>query len=174
MIQKILCSTDGTAYSKDGVAYAFSLAQRNRAELIVFHAMSFPSIWEYPCEPEACYCCEKLLAKFSVDRLLDEGERKVKRLIFELGIAGDCTRWKARVALGRAADEIIAAAAREEVDLIVMDRRRRSWLARAFTRGIVEKVSRNAPCPVLLLDGSRFVDRSGEQRLPVLEEMPSY
>ena len=175
MIQKILCPTDLTANSKGGVTYAFSLAQRNRAQLVVFHAASFPSAWQIPCELDAYYQWEQVASEFKMDRLVAEGERKVKSFVCEkLRLASNGVTWKPRVALGRVADEIVTAALQEEVDLIVMDRRRRSPLARVFTQGILERVSRNAPCPVLLIDAAKSIKRSGGWRMPALEQMPSY
>lgn len=176
MIQKILCPTDLTAKSKHGVTYAFSLAQRNRAQLIVFHARAFPSIWQVPCELDAYhYRWEQILAKFKMDRVLSQGVRQVKQFVCEtLRIESTGVVWKPTVALGGVADEIVTAALQEEVDLIVMDRRQRSLLARVFTHGILESVSRNAPCPVLVMDATKSIDRSGGWRMPVLEEVSSY
>jgi nucleotide-binding universal stress UspA family protein len=176
MIQNILYPTDLTSHSQEGLEYAHSLAQRNRAHLIVFHALSFPSVWLYPCETEI-YCdqWEQTLAEFRIDRLLTEGEIKVERFVADaLKSASGEVSWKPRVTLGKAPEEIVTAALQEEVGLIVMSRRQRSWPARIFSRGVLEKVSRNAPCPVLLVDGGRGVDRRGGLRLSVLEELPSY
>jgi nucleotide-binding universal stress UspA family protein len=176
MIQRILCPIDLTADSMDGLTYAFSLAERNGAELIVLHAVSLPSIWQYPYEIDVyCNRWEQVLADFKVDRLLTEGERKVRQFVCQVPRArAGRVAWKARVAVGKAADEILAAAVQEVVDLIVISRCERSWLARMLRRGIVETVSRNAPCPMLLLDGKQFVARAGGWRVPVLEGRPSY
>jgi hypothetical protein len=117
----------------------------------------------------------KVAFKFSTDRLLAEGECKVKNFVRQrLRVEANGVAWKARVALGRAADEIITAALQEEVDLIVMERRRRSLLARALTRGILERVNREAPCPVLSVDAIKSINRSEGWRLPVLETLRSY
>jgi nucleotide-binding universal stress UspA family protein len=151
------------------------LAQRNRAQLIVFHAASFPSVWQIPCELDAYYQWEQIASKFKMDRLIADRERKVKSFVCErLKVESNGVTWKPRVTLGRAADEIVTAALQEEVDLIVMDRRQRSPLAQVFTHGILEKVSRSAPCPVLLIDAAKSVKRVGGWRMPVLEQMPSY
>jgi nucleotide-binding universal stress UspA family protein len=176
MIKKILYPTDLTTGSKESVGYAYSLAQRNRAQLIVFHALSFPSVWLHPCEVEVyCEQWERTLAHFRVDRLLAEGEIKLRRFVADAlkGTSGDVS-WKPQVTLGKPAEEIVTAALQEEAGLIVMSRRQKSWPGRVFTRGILEKVSRNAQCPVLLVDGDRAVDRPGGWSLPVLEELPSY
>ena len=47
MIQKILCPSDLTLNSLAGVAYGLTLAKENRAQLIVFHATSFPCQYPY-------------------------------------------------------------------------------------------------------------------------------
>jgi nucleotide-binding universal stress UspA family protein len=116
-----------------------------------------------------------VLSRFRFDQLITDSERKVKSFVGEkLRGASSGVAWKPRVAVGRVAEEIVIAALQEDVDLIVMERRRRPLLARVFTDGILEKVSRSAPCPVLLIDATKSINRSGGWRLPVLEEMPSY
>jgi len=47
--------------------------------------------------------------------------------------------WKPRVAVGRVAEEIVIAALQEELDLIVMEKRRRPLLARVFTTAFWKK-----------------------------------
>jgi hypothetical protein len=69
MAQRILCPTDLTTNTRDSVAYSMTLAQRNGAQLIVFHTTSFPSFNHYPCEFEL-YLQLELVSKFKVDHLL--------------------------------------------------------------------------------------------------------
>ena len=172
MTQRILCPTDLTANSKDGVAYGLSLAKKKDAQLVIFHAASFPTLGQYPCyEPEPFYQWEQLASKFKVDHLLAEAECKVRNFVCEkLGGESNGVVWKPRVALGRVSEEIVAAAIREEVDLIVLSRRKERSLARLFTRSISETVSRDAPCPVLLIDATQFIQPSPLWRVPLLSE----
>jgi nucleotide-binding universal stress UspA family protein len=174
MSQKILCPTDLTVNSKDGVAYGFSLAKKNDAQLIIFHATSFPNLDQYPCcELESFYQWEHLVSKFKVDHLLAEAEREVMSFVcgkFETESKG--VAWKSKVALGRPAEEIVVAAVQEEVDLIVLARRKARTLARFFTRSISETVTRNAPCPVLSIDATQFIQPpSVWRRVPLLSEI---
>src|SRR5918996_2257968 len=174
MSQKMLCPTDLTEKSKHGVAYAFSLAQRNGAQLIVFHATSFPRLSDYPCyEVEPYYPWDQFVSKFKVDHLLAEAEREVMSFVcgkFETESKG--VAWKSKVALGRPAEEIVVAAVQEEVDLIVLARRKARTLARFFTRSISETVTRNAPCPVLSIDATQFIQPpSVWRRVPLLSEI---
>jgi universal stress protein A len=173
MTQNILCPTDLTEKSKHGVAYAFSLAQRNGAQLIIFHATSFPTLSQYPCcELEPFYPWDELMSKFKVDHLLAEAEREVMSFVCgKFGTESKSVAWKSKVALGRPADEIVVAAVQEEVDLIVLARRKARTLARFFTRSISEIVGRNAPCPVLSIDATQFVRRSPGWRVPLLGEI---
>jgi nucleotide-binding universal stress UspA family protein len=171
MTQRILCPTDLTANSKDSVAYALTLARRNGAQLIVFHTTSFPSLNYYPCELEL-YLQVDLLSQFKVDQVLKQAETKVRSFVcarFEAEARG--IAWKPKVALGGVAEEIVAAALQEEVDLIVMARRKRGMLARALRPSISEKVTRTAPCPVLSIYSTRVIRPSQGWRVPILGEV---
>jgi nucleotide-binding universal stress UspA family protein len=167
---RILCPTDLTSNSQDSVAYALRLAKENSAELIVIHAISFPTLSQLPCELEAYYYqWEQCLARFKVDQLIVDAERRVRNFVgTRFGAESDSVVWKPRAALGEVAEEIVRAAFQEEVDLIVMDRCKRSGLARLFRPSIPEAVGRRAPCPVLSIDTTQFVSSSRARRLPLL------
>jgi Universal stress protein family len=172
MIQRILCPTDLTINSKHGVAYAFSLARRSGAQLIVFHATSFPTLSQYPCcELEPYYQWDQFVSKFKMDHVLAEGEWKVRNFVCEkFGVESSGVAWNPRVALGRVAEEIVVAALQDEVDLIILARRKGRTVTRLFTRSISESVSRNAPCPVLSIGASPRIRPSPVSRLPILGE----
>jgi nucleotide-binding universal stress UspA family protein len=77
--------------------------------------------------------------------------------------------WNARVViLGRLWEEIVTSASREECDLIVMERPRQSFLASMFSERTLDRVSREAPCPVLCVDASNAGASAGGWLLPVL------
>ena len=171
MIQRILCPTDFTESSRDSVAYALQLAKENGAQLIVFHATSFPSAFQYPCELDRYYLWEQWVSRFKMDQVLSLAERKLKNFVHAtLGAEINRVVWKRSVALGKVSEEIVVAAFREEVDLIVMARSRRALLARIFTAGIPEAVSRSAPCPIVLVDATQVISFSRTWKLPVLRE----
>jgi nucleotide-binding universal stress UspA family protein len=172
MIQRILCPTDLTENSQFSVAYALRLAKENGAQLIVFHATSFPSLSQYPCELEPYYQWEQLVSRFKMDQLLADAERKVRNFVgARFGVESNGVAWKPRVALGRVAAEVVVAALQEEVDLIVLARCKRGMLARVFTRSISEAVSKSAPCPVLSIDATQPIRPIGGWRVPVLREI---
>jgi universal stress protein A len=173
MSQRILCPTDLTVNSKDGVAYGLSLAKKNRAQLIIFHATLFPHLSQYACcEVEPYYQWSQLLSKLKADQLLTEAEYRVGQFVCAtFGAESSGVAWKPRVGLGRAAEEIVVAAIQEDVDLIVLSRRKKSALTRFFTRSIAETVSRNAPCPVLSIDAHQSMRPVPVWRVPVLGEI---
>lgn len=172
MIQRILCPTDLTENSRDSVAYALRLAKENGAQLIVFHATSFPSLSQYPCELEPYYQWEQLVSEFKMDQVLAHAERKVKHFVgARFGAETYGVAWEPRVALGRVSEEIVTAAFQEEVDLIVMARCKRGPLARIFRLSVPEAVGRSAPCPVLSIDATHFICPFRGWRLPLLREV---
>jgi len=172
MSRRILCPTDLTVNSKDGVAYGLSLAKKNRAQLIIFHAAWFPRLSQYACcEIEPYYRWWQLLSKFKTDQLLKEAECRVRQFVCAtFGAESSGVAWNPRAGLGGAAEEIVVAAIQEDVDLIVLSRRKKSTLTRFFTRSIAETVSRNAPCPVLSIEAHQSTRPAPVWRVPVLGE----
>jgi nucleotide-binding universal stress UspA family protein len=154
--QKILCTTDLSRDSKDGVRYSISLARRNGAELIVFHAARFPFPAAYPCEGDLLYQVN-LAQQYRVEHLLRDADSRVSRFLHSC-VANEIRNvsWKVRVAIGKVAEEIVTAAWQEEVDLIIMTKTKRVWLPQ-FSRSISAAVRRKAPCPVISGDGSQMI-----------------
>ena len=173
MIQKILCPTDLTVNSMESIVYGLSLAKENRAQLIVFHSTSFPRLTQYPCyELETFQQWDQLVSRFKMDRLLSEAECKVKNFVHtNFRVESNGIAWKVRAALGKVAEEIVVAALKEEVDVIVLARRKVRTLTRRFARSISARVSRNAPCPVLSIGPAQIIRPSSQYRVPLLEEI---
>src|SRR5258707_2434899 len=136
MSQRILCPTDLTVNAKDGIAYGISLAKRNRAQLIIFHATSFPRLSQYACcEVEPYYQWSELLCQFKPDHLLAEAEQRVGRFVCAaFGAESSGVEWTARSAVGGVAEEIVGAAIPEDGGLIVLSRRTKNALPPVFTR----------------------------------------
>lgn len=59
---------------------------------------------------------------------------------------------KTRVERGEPSSRILAVAAQERCDVIILGARKQSWLRRLFGGNVIGKVIRRAPCPVLVLD----------------------
>lgn len=170
MMQRILCPTDLTDKSRDGVACAIRLARENHAELIVFHATSFPTPHLYADDLLPYSDWERLISEFRMDQVLQTAERRVRSFMesqFSTEIAGIV--WRPQVAVGKLAEELVALAFGEQVNLIVMARNNKGLLARMFSANTHEAVIRSAPCPVLSVDTEQVGDAYG-WRLPLLKE----
>jgi len=129
-IKRILCPTDLSPHSSEAVRYALALARAHQAELVLL------------------YCTDEA-----------DGESRLAASVADYIDASD-TSW--RLVIARAEDvgeEIIAQAQMANADLIVMRSRRRPHRA-ALLGSTAESVSRNAPCPVLVMhhDQREFVN----------------
>ena len=169
MIRKILCPTDLSANSKVGIAYAISAAREREAELVIFHATSFPVeplVHDYEVN---LFLERNLIPKFTVDQVLRQATSKLGYFVqgnFGNKVSG--LKWKLAVGLGKVAKEIVTAACQEEADLIVMARRKRGMLGRLLSRSISEAVSREAPCPVLSICPPQIVRSWRGRRVPLI------
>ncbi len=179
MIRKILCPTDLSANSKAGVAYALSLARENRAELVVFHATSFP-VYElaYSGEPNP-FLGGNFVPRFTVDQLLRDATSKVRHFIHaNFGDEIARIQWKPKAGLGKVAREIVAAARQEEADLIVMAKKKKRPLSCILSRSVSEAVSRQAPCPVVSVSPPQIQRLWRGRRVPwmggVLQDSEAY
>jgi nucleotide-binding universal stress UspA family protein len=85
-----------------------------------------------------------------IDSVLSGEERQVRT---EVRQAADEARVlvKARVEEGGISERIVAVAAEERCDLIVIGRERLPWYRRLLGTSIAERVARSAQCPVLVL-----------------------
>ena len=145
-IQKILCPTDLSLNSANGIAYAYSLAHEYRAELVVFHVTRFPPVplaayWELDALP----LDGRIYAPPTVDQIMRRAKARLDAFVNTLVNS----RCQTRVALGKPAEEIITMALHERADLIIMAKRHMGAIRRLISPSTSEQVSRKAPCPVL-------------------------
>jgi nucleotide-binding universal stress UspA family protein len=156
MVRKVLCPTDLSRGSKDGIAYAIGVARENSAELIVFHAERFPFPAACPCETNLFYQVH-LVETHRVERVLRDADLKLRQFMQRcFGQEISETAWRPKVAIGKAAGEIVTAACQEEVDLIIMAKTKRGFLSR-FYPSVSAAVRRKAPCPVISGDPSQML-----------------
>jgi nucleotide-binding universal stress UspA family protein len=145
-IHRILCPTDLSLNSANGIVYAYSLALEHKAELVVLHVTTFPpaplaalgQIDSLPLE-------RPVYIPPTVDQILRRASARLDAFMRALVNS----RCRTRVTLGKPTGEIITAALDERVDLIVMARRHMGFLGRIISPSVSEQVSRKAPCPVL-------------------------
>jgi nucleotide-binding universal stress UspA family protein len=67
----------------------------------------------------------------------------------------DCEAFEARILPGLPAEEVLRAARKEKVDLIVMGTRGHSPLRRLMVGSVTDKVIRSCTCPVLVVQEER-------------------
>lgn len=143
-LERILCPIDLTEDSERTIRYAIAIARVSGARLIVCHRLKSPN--------------ERQETLASVENLIAEGQKFPSRVVH------DPASIECEVVLIEGSDlrEIITREAKlRKVDLIFMRSRRRP-LAAALLGSTAEAVSREAPCPVLVMhaDEVEWLDSS--------------
>lgn len=144
--KKILCPTDFSEPSYHALKIAVELARNFGAALGVIHVIPpVPEYTPYPDPPVASSSDEPIhqqeLAVETEDALQDLVTRMVSKGI----------RTLATILTGEAAQEIVAFAAKERVDLIVIATHGLTGWRHFLTGSVTEKVVRLAPCAVLTI-----------------------
>ncbi len=137
---RILVPTNGTEASKNAAELAFSLATDANDEVVILHAVADES------DGYVLDASGDLL-----ERRLETGRHIVNELR-ELGETAD-VRVDTEIRQGPNADTVILETAEERnIDLIVLGTSVRSGTSRLFLGPRVERILRNAACPVLVFN----------------------
>ena len=138
--ERILVPTDFSAGSERAWAVARQLVGRLGAELILFHV-----VIEAPLFSEGAFTMKHARNVFGAARAW------ANTTLGDWTAAATASGLRARSIVGTGAprEEIVATAAQEQADLIVMGTQGRSGLDRALLGSVAERVIRLAPCPVL-------------------------
>jgi universal stress protein A len=147
-IEKILVPTDLSERSLAGVGYALNLAKTLGAEVTVIHVLGYDDFLRYE---------EKIRERIvhdpafrAPDPYLKEYESAVKQfLAANFSDLISSIRVREQVEVGDLDEEIVIEAKKQKADLIVLSARERSGLARFLKSDVIEKVTRQALCPVL-------------------------
>jgi nucleotide-binding universal stress UspA family protein len=133
-LRKILCPVDFDANSIRMLGQAAELARERHAKLYLLHVVPTPP------GPEV-----------AVDfiGLEDRAKKRLDRLVRKK--LGRRTGWEVHVRSGPPALEVMRAAERFGVDLIVMATHGRKGLKHLVLGSVAESVVREAPCPVLTM-----------------------
>ena len=141
-VKKILCSTDFSEPSLEGVKAAAEFAAEYSAETIVLHVIPPVHTLTPPTIPsgKVLEYYEELtrFAQKSLDELIDEKFSK------DLSAT-------ARVVQGNPSDEIVRTASEEKADIIVIATHGATGWRRFMFGSVAEKVVRTAGCPVLTI-----------------------
>ena len=144
-IHKILCPTDFSDPSLAGVTAADELAVHfgARLELVTVVTPIYPAgMAAVPAGYQAAEIHEEMVS---------HATRSLEKVVAERVTPG--LRTEQFVAHGNAADEIIAIAEREAVDLLVIATHGWTGWRRLVFGSVAEKVVRSASCPVLTVNG---------------------
>ncbi|TAN62620.1 universal stress protein [bacterium] len=141
--RNIICPLDGTELMDRALEAAQYLVKLSDAKLILINVVEK---W-YRAEEVATDSKEwqalhngwmeegKTIVREAAERVKKNGVKRVDMLISE----------------GDAAYEIVAVAKERVADLIVMSCHRHSAVANFFEDSVIERVTRNAPCPVFMI-----------------------
>jgi len=139
-LTKIICSTDFSDLSFEGLKAASELAANFEAKVILLHAITPMPTMAGAGAPTGFHIPPVL--KEMEGKAAEELER-LKAEKFETGIDA-----RAMVIYGKPADEIVRMAEEEKADLIVIAK---SGWKRFISGSVTERVVRMASCPVLVV-----------------------
>ncbi len=146
-INKILCPTDFSEASFEGLKNANELADHFSAELILLNVVSpLPGI------PGST-----APTGFHIPAVLEEIEASTKEQVQKLKNKYISSNIKSKkiVIIGDPPTEIVKRAADDNVDVIVMSTHGQSGWKRLVCGSVTEKVIRMAECPVLTIRGPK-------------------
>jgi len=137
-IKRILIATDGSEYTKEAVSTGLRLAKILGAEVTALYVIDQTSFVSFPIDSSivSVYSLLENEGKRAVDEVKKEGDQqgiKVTPVVVE----GSPTR------------KIVEMAA--DFDLVVIGTLGRSALSKLFMGSVAERVTRYAPCPVLVV-----------------------
>jgi universal stress protein A len=159
---KIIVPTDLSENSRRAVEFAAALAIDEKAALVIIHVTNEFAAWELYDDAFG------YAAHWPLDRVLAEAALELSRYLEPqwklLKVIPTITK---RLVLGPVPDQIIAVAEEERADLIVLSPRRQRGLMRLLSTGTTEKVTRESPCPVLLVPPARRYKRLHGKVSPV-------
>lgn len=137
-IRKILIATDGSDYTKEAVTTGLKLAAVLKAEVTALYVIDQTSFVTFPVDS-------------SIVSVYPQLENEGKRAVEEVRKEGEAMGVKVTpiVAEGSPTRKIVDMAA--DYDLVVMGTLGRSALGKLFIGSVAERVTRYAPCPVLVV-----------------------
>lgn len=137
-IRKILIATDGSDNTKEAVSYGLWLAKELGAEVTALYVIDQTSFVSFPMD-------SSIVSVYSL--LENEG----KRAVDDVKVEGDAVGVKVTpmVLEGSPTRKIVETAA--GFDLVVLGTLGRSALGKLFMGSVAERVTRFAPCPVLVV-----------------------
>src|SRR5215471_6040911 len=144
--RRLLCATDFSEASSHAVRFAISLADESGACLTLLHVLEWP--WHEPPQPTI----DELPVEqgFALAMFRRESEERARRQL-EAFVPRTQRGVRVVVVSGKPYEQVLAAAAGDAADLLVLGVGRRSALNVALLGSTANHVVRAAACPVLTL-----------------------
>lgn len=137
-IKRILIATDGSEYTREAVMQGLQLAKVLGADVTALYVIDSTSFVSFPID-------SSIVSVYSL--LENEGKKAVEEVKKEGEAMG--VKVTTIVAEGSPTRKIVEKSA--EVDLVVIGTLGRSALGKLFMGSVAERVTRYAPCPVLVV-----------------------
>jgi nucleotide-binding universal stress UspA family protein len=169
-VKKILAPTDFSENSRAGLKAAFSLAAETSAELLILHVADEFQTWEiydeqisFRARPHT-WVADKIIREATLDlnNFLERHREEMRQ----------APTVRKRVVLGNAAKMIVDAAREEDIDLIVMSPRPHGSWKRFFLGSVTDRVTREAPCPVLSVCLPERTRSERGKKIPIMPMSP--
>jgi nucleotide-binding universal stress UspA family protein len=137
-IRKILIATDGSEYTKEAVSTGLHLAKILGADVTALYVIDQTSFVSFPIDSSivSVYSLLENEGKRAVDEVRKEGEGQGVK-VTPVVVEGSPTRKIVEMAV--------------DFDLVVIGTLGRSALSKLFMGSVAERVTRYAPCPVLVV-----------------------
>jgi nucleotide-binding universal stress UspA family protein len=173
-VKKLLVPIDFSPESEKALKYASSLAQQVNAELIALYVVEDileEGLLAYIFPPDGWPYLDVPPSVRPLDVLLRERALDLWRFIEQTIHDRSSTSIKRMVRLGKVREEIAAVAREENIDLVVMELRKRLLFPSRATRKLL-KIIDKLPCPVLLAPPIDEDTPTRGKRLSVFQRMP--
>ena len=165
MLQKILIPMDGSELAEAAIPYVKEISRRCQPlEVVLLQVVRLPqgrsaSVYkhqdsEFPVlMPDSAADSEMARYPIYRDQEIESARAEVEAALIPVvqELRSDDISVRMAVAFGRPAQEIVAFAEREEIDLIAMSTHGRSGLSRWILGSVADKVLRGTHLPVLLV-----------------------
>ena len=148
MFHKILVGVDGSQSALKAVEVAADLAKTSDGQLLLLHVVQISAIAEEALNVSATAHLKEN-PKGILERLSQEVLQKARERAHRIGLEDQ--QIKTMNADGNQAREILKAAKRNKVDLIVVGSRGRGRLEGLLLGSVSQKVSALSPCPCLIV-----------------------
>ncbi|HIH01668.1 TPA: universal stress protein [Thermoplasmata archaeon] len=141
-LRKILIATDGSEYTKEAVSQGLHLAKVLGADVTALYVVDQTTFVSFPMDSSivSVYSHLENEGKRAVEMVVEEG-KSIGVTVTPLIVEGSPTR------------KIVELAA--DFDLVVLGTLGRSALSKLFMGSVAERVTRYAPCPVLVVRSKR-------------------